>query len=54
MRLYAHMLLYFFDDMPLLKSFCLLIALCMNVLGVVNGATMSLCRQLQIGYEGIT
>jgi hypothetical protein len=38
----------------LLKSLCLLIALCMNVLGVVNGATMSLCRQLQIGYEGIT
>jgi hypothetical protein len=38
----------------LLKSLCLLIALCMNVLGVVNGATMSLCRQLQIGYEGNT
>lgn len=34
------------------SPYVLLIALCMNFLGVVNGAIMSRCRLLQIGYEG--
>lgn len=55
MSKYVHICLCYTisDNMVLSKSSCLLIALCVDVLGAVNGEIMSRYRLLQIGYEEI-